>query len=179
MAANGAPVDPNGSAVSRLHDKKLVSWKEIAVHLGREIRTVQRWEKTEGLPVRRHEHQKRSTVYAYAIELEEWFKKRQRADDPDADCAFVRHPDVAEVATDSDNGNASLSAHPSFAAAEHLAGSRARVPAGSTWKQLAKALAAVAAILIIAYAVFRWIQPNAFLQKKVRLVVIPFTNLSR
>ena len=56
MAANGAPVDPNGSAGSRLHDKKLVSWKEIAVHLGREIRTVQRWEKSEGLPVRRHEH---------------------------------------------------------------------------------------------------------------------------
>jgi TolB-like protein/tetratricopeptide (TPR) repeat protein len=179
MSSNEAPIDPNGSAGSRLHDKKLVSWKEIAVHLGREIRTVQRWEKTEGLPVRRHEHQKRSTVYAYAIELDEWFKKRQPADDPEADAAFVPEPDVADVSTDSDNGNASLSAHPSFAAADHLAGSRARVPASSTWKQLAKALAAVAAILIIAYAVFRWIQPNAFLQKKVRLVVIPFTNLSR
>jgi TolB-like protein/Tfp pilus assembly protein PilF len=179
MSSNEAPIDPNRSAGSRLHDKKLVSWKEIAVHLGREIRTVQRWEKTEGLPVRRHEHQKRSTVYAYAIELDEWFKKRQPADDPEADAAFVPEPDVADVSTDSDNGNASLSAHPSLAAAEHLAGSRARVPAGSTWKQLAKALAAVAAILIIAYAVFRWIQPNAFLQKKVRLVVIPFTNLSR
>ncbi|HEX8879074.1 MAG TPA: hypothetical protein VF749_03545, partial [Candidatus Acidoferrum sp.] len=64
MSANRTPIDPDGSAGSRLHDKKLVSWKEIAVHLGREIRTVQRWEKTEGLPVRRHEHQKRSTVYA-------------------------------------------------------------------------------------------------------------------
>jgi len=179
MSANEAPIDPNGPAGSRLDDKKLVSWKEIAVHLGREIRTVQRWEKTEGLPVRRHEHQKRSTVYAYASELDEWFKKRQPADDPEADAAFVPEPDGADVSTDPDNGNASLSAQPSFATADNLAGSRARVAAGSTLKQLAKALAALAAILIIAYGVFRGIQPNGFLQKKVRLVVIPFTNLSR
>ncbi len=31
---------PEGPA---LQDKKLVSWKEIASHLGREVRTVQRW----------------------------------------------------------------------------------------------------------------------------------------
>jgi TolB-like protein/tetratricopeptide (TPR) repeat protein len=181
MAANGAPVDPNGSAVSRLHDKKLVSWKEIAVHLGREIRTVQRWEKTEGLPVRRHEHQKRSTVYAYASELDEWFKKRQPADDPEADAAFEPELDVADVSTESDNGNQSLlaqPAQPSSATDDDLAGSRAQVAVGSKRKRLAKALAAVAAIFIMAYAVFRWIQPSAFLKRKVRLVVIPFTNLS-
>src|SRR5438128_7801081 len=28
------------------------------------------------------------------------------------------------------------------------------------------------------YAVFRWIQPSAFLKRKLRLVVLPFTNLS-
>ena len=178
MSANRTPIDPDGSAGSRLHDKKLVSWKEIAVHLGREIRTVQRWEKTEGLPVRRHEHQKRSTVYAYASELDEWFKKRQPADDPEADAAFEPEPDVTEVSTESVNGNASLSAQPSFATDNHLAVSGASVAAPPKLKQLAKALAAVAAIFILAYAVFRWIQPGAFLQKKVRLVVIPFTNLS-
>src|SRR5215470_14689887 len=85
------------------HDKKLVSWKEIAVHLGREIRTVQRWEKTEGLPVRRHEHQKRSTVYAYASELDEWFKKRQPADDPEADAAFEPEPDASDASLEPDN----------------------------------------------------------------------------
>ena len=103
MSANEAPID--GSAGSRLDDKKLDSRKEIAVHLGREIRTVQRWEKTEGLPVRRHEHQKRSTVYAYASELDEWFKKRQPADDPEADAAFEPEPDVTEVSTDSGNSH--------------------------------------------------------------------------
>src|SRR5215469_12755272 len=124
MSANGAPLDPNASASPRLNDRKLVSWKEIAVHLGREIRTVQRWEKTEGLPVRRHEHRKRSTVYAYASELDEWFKKRQPADDPEADAAFEPEPDVTEVSTESDNGNASLAAQSSFAADDHLAVSR-------------------------------------------------------
>ena len=177
MSTNRAPIEPDGSAGSRLHDKKLVSWKEIAVHLGREIRTVQRWEKTEGLPVRRHEHRKRSTVYAYASELDEWFKKRQPADDPEADAAFEPEPDVAEVSTESDNGNASLAAQSSFAADDHLAVSR-QVSAGSKGKRLAKTLAGVAAIFILAYAVLRWIQPTAFLQRKVRLVVIPFTNLS-
>lgn len=177
MSANGAPIDPHGLAGSRLHDRKLVSWKEIAVHLGREIRTVQRWEKTEGLPVRRHEHQKRSTVYAYASELDEWFKKRQPADDPEADAAFEPEPDVTEVSAESENGNASLAVQSSFAT-DHLAVSGAPVTARPKLKQLAKALAAAAAISVIAYAVLRWIQPSAFLQKKVRLVVIPFTNLS-
>ena len=178
MSANGAPLDPNGSATSRLNDKKLVSWKEIAVHLGREIRTVQRWEKTEGLPVRRHEHLKRSTVYAFASELDEWFKKRQPTDDPEADAAFEPELDVAEVSTESDNGNTSLLAQPSSATDDDLAGPRAQVAMGSIRKRLARALAAVAAIFIIAYAVFRWIQPSAFQKRKVRLVVIPFTNLS-
>ena len=58
---------PEGPA---LQDKKLVSWKEIASHLGREVRTVQRWERSEGLPVYRHEHLRKSTVYAFAKELE-------------------------------------------------------------------------------------------------------------
>src|ERR1700720_4403293 len=53
MPENGTPLSPEGSS---LPDKKLVSWKEIAVYLGREVRTVQRWENTEGLPVHRHEH---------------------------------------------------------------------------------------------------------------------------
>lgn len=37
--------------------------------------------------------------------------------------------------------------------------------------------AAIAAILIVGYVAFRWIEPS-LLKKKVRLVVIPFTNLS-
>jgi hypothetical protein len=32
---------------------QLNGWKEIAAYLGRSVRTVQRWEKDFGLPVRR------------------------------------------------------------------------------------------------------------------------------
>ena len=35
---------------------RLDSWKEIAAYLGRGIRTVQRWEREEGLPVHRLAH---------------------------------------------------------------------------------------------------------------------------
>lgn len=55
----------------------LESWKEIAAHLKRDVRTAKRWEKSEGLPVRRHLHQARSSVYAYASELDVWWAARQ------------------------------------------------------------------------------------------------------
>lgn len=50
----------------------LESWKAIAAYLQREVRTVRRWEHTEGLPVHRHRHMARSTVYAYPSELDAW-----------------------------------------------------------------------------------------------------------
>lgn len=55
----------------------LDSWKEIAVFLRRGVRTVQRWERTEGLPVRRHEHMKRGSVFALASDLSTWQRLRQ------------------------------------------------------------------------------------------------------
>ena len=54
----------------------LDSWKEISLFLKRGIRTVQRWEATEGLPVHRHRHLKRGTVFAFASEIDGWLKTR-------------------------------------------------------------------------------------------------------
>lgn len=56
--------------------ERLDSWKEIAAYLRRQVRTVNLWEKTEGLPVHRHLHTKRGTVYAFKSELDEWRKQR-------------------------------------------------------------------------------------------------------
>src|SRR5690348_4276402 len=56
---------------------KLESWKAIAVYLGRDVRTVQRWERHEGLPVHRLHHQKRGSVYAFAHELDTWAATRR------------------------------------------------------------------------------------------------------
>lgn len=54
----------------------LESWKAIAAHLKRDVRTAKRWEQTEGLPVHRHLHQARASVYAYASELDAWWAAR-------------------------------------------------------------------------------------------------------
>jgi TolB-like protein len=40
------------------------------------VRTVQRWEATEGLPVRRHQHQKMGSVFALKSEVAAWWKSR-------------------------------------------------------------------------------------------------------
>jgi TolB-like protein len=58
---------------------RLDSWKEIASYLRRDVRTVQRWEKKEGLPVYRHLHDKLGSIYAYRNELTEWFTTRQQS----------------------------------------------------------------------------------------------------
>lgn len=63
---------------SRNPADRLDSWKEIATYLRRDVRTVQRWEKKEGLPVYRHQHEKLGSVYAYKPELEKWFSTRQQ-----------------------------------------------------------------------------------------------------
>jgi Tol biopolymer transport system component len=58
-------------------EQPLESWKEIAAYLKRDIRTVIRWEKSEGLPVHRQRHHVRSSVFAYASELEAWKTRRE------------------------------------------------------------------------------------------------------
>src|ERR1700722_3215014 len=58
--------------------ERLDSWKEIAVYLNREVRTVQRWEKTESLPIHRLPHDKRGSVFAFRGELDDWMAERER-----------------------------------------------------------------------------------------------------
>jgi len=45
---------PGTTPSVRMAEDRLDSWKEIATYLHRDITTVQRWEKREGTPVRRH-----------------------------------------------------------------------------------------------------------------------------
>ena len=56
----------------------LDSWKDIAAYLKRDVSTVQRWEKREGMPVHRHLHGKLGSVYAYPAELDAWWQSRLR-----------------------------------------------------------------------------------------------------
>src|SRR6266852_4169674 len=64
--------------------RRLESWKEIAAYLGRDVTTVRRWEKREGLPVHRLHHSKLGSVYAYTKELDAWRDERAPTDARDA-----------------------------------------------------------------------------------------------
>jgi Tol biopolymer transport system component len=57
-------------------EDRLDSWKEIAAYLNRDVTTVQRWEKREGMPVHRHLHDRMGSVYASRTELDAWTRSR-------------------------------------------------------------------------------------------------------
>jgi len=54
------------------HGARLDSWKQIASHLDRDVRTVQRWAQRQGLPVYRVAGGRGHSVFAYAAELDAW-----------------------------------------------------------------------------------------------------------
>jgi Tol biopolymer transport system component len=86
-----APETPGPPAhAEREADDRLDSWKEIAAYLRRDVTTVQRWEKREGMPVHRHVHQKMGSVYAFKTDLDAWARSRGSA--------VVAEPEVEPVA---------------------------------------------------------------------------------
>ena len=64
-------------AQAPLANDRLDSWKEIGAYLKRDVTTVRRWEKREGLPVHRHLHDRRESVYAYRHEVDRWWDERR------------------------------------------------------------------------------------------------------
>ena len=91
----------------RLANDRLDSWKEIAAYLNKEVRTVQRWEKSLGLPVRRLAHGKQGTVFAYKSDLDAWWQESQTKledddDRPDAGAASTSEASIGSGAPESD-----------------------------------------------------------------------------
>src|SRR5688572_1594075 len=72
---------PPGLPSSDVVSDRLDSWKEIAGYLRRDVKTVQRWEKREGMPVHRHLHDKLGSVYAFRSELDVWSRDRRLPQD--------------------------------------------------------------------------------------------------
>ena len=60
--------------------RRLDSWKEIAAYLNRDVTTVRRWERREGLPVHRHQHSALGSVYAFTNEIDAWQSGREATD---------------------------------------------------------------------------------------------------
>jgi Tol biopolymer transport system component len=88
---------PNhGPPTGTLQDK-LDSWKAIAAYVKRDVTTVQRWERREGMPVHRHLHDKQGSVYAFCSELDTWLAGRRTAVAPTEELPSepATHSDVA------------------------------------------------------------------------------------
>ena len=128
---------------------RLESWKEIAAYLGREVRTVQGWEKNEGLPVHRLQHSRLGSVYAFRSELDAWREARKSAGQMEA---------AAEESSQT-------------AAAQGPIEPR-RLPR-AIWFA-----AAGATILLIAAGVFWAVRHRASSDTPASIVVLPFLDLS-
>lgn len=76
-----AALAPSQSPGIGLSTDRLDSWKEIASYLRREVRTVQLWEKREGLPVHRHFHKSLGSVFALRSEIDRWKRQASRESD--------------------------------------------------------------------------------------------------
>jgi hypothetical protein len=57
----------------------LSSWKEIAAYVGKGVRTVQRWERDLGFPVRRPSTTLRNIVVALPAEIDSWIAASARS----------------------------------------------------------------------------------------------------
>ena len=81
-------------------EDRLDSWKEIAVYLNRDVTTVQRWEKREGMPVHRHQHDRMGSVYAFRTDLDAWARSRKlrgaQASDSQASATIPSAPTLPE-----------------------------------------------------------------------------------
>ncbi len=80
MAASAAISVQTSSPLGQVQvsNTTLNSWKEIAVYLGRGVRTVQRWECELNLPVYRIRETEHSPVFAYTSELDLWLENRSK-----------------------------------------------------------------------------------------------------
>jgi TolB-like protein/tetratricopeptide (TPR) repeat protein len=149
---------PNTPTSEKPSEPRLDSWKEIAAFLGRDVTTVQRWEKRESMPVHRHLHDKRGSVYALAPELDAWLKsRRQHLEEDDQEDREKEQAPEAPVEVEADHGG----------------GARRRARG---WMALAGI--AVLGLLAATYIVSRG-RPGNTAQPKVKsLAVLPLKNLS-
>ncbi len=165
MGGNGA--EPQPAVHDRLANDRLDSWKEIAAYLKKEVRTVQRWEKSSGLPIRRLAHGKLGTVFAYKQELDAWWQESQSKLD-------VEENSLDEVA---DSSGSNLGALASAAGESEKARSDDDQPDGL------RRLAVLILVLLGATILLRvfWRQIGdvvGFPRAKMVLAVRPFKNMS-
>src|SRR5258708_26535182 len=157
-------------------EPRLESWGEIAAYLRREIRTVQRWERYQGLPVRRLLIGKLGSVYAYRSELDKWYRERQpQPENGEEDTEKAGNGEVAAhvtVSTEADKQKSQGQADGS-----ELPPPRPRITRLHITITLLTLLI-VAAVTPAVYFFRHGHSPARSASGKIRLVVLPFANLS-
>jgi TolB-like protein/Tfp pilus assembly protein PilF len=134
-------------------EDRLDSWKEIATYLKRDVTTVQRWEKREGMPVHRHQHGRMGSVYAFSSEIDSWVQgRRLRLEDEEEP---VRAETPVDVAVEAEPGRTALA---------------------NRWLLLG--LAAALGLLACAYVLIPGRSGEARPPKIKSLAVLPLKNLS-
>ena len=157
-------------------EPRLESWGEIAAYLRREIRTVQRWERYQGLPVRRLVIGKLGSVYAYRSELDKWYRERQ----PQTESSEEGPEKAANGET------AAQVTVPTGPDPEEAKGETAEVEIPSTRRRITRLHATIIllTLFVLAAAVPFAVYlrgghfPMRSTSGKIRLVVLPFANLS-
>src|SRR5712671_3408327 len=157
-------------------EPRLESWGEIAAYLRREIRTVQRWERYQGLPIRRLQIGKLGSVYAFRSELDKWFRERQ----PPAENA-------EEDAEKSANGE--IAAHVAVSTGREDEKSNSETSGGQVPPPRPRITRLHITITLLALVVLAIVIPSTYFvlgshfrapstTGKIRLVVLPFASLS-
>jgi DNA repair exonuclease SbcCD ATPase subunit len=82
----------------------LTSWKEVARYVGKGVRTVQRWERHMGFPIRRPNPGSKGVVIAVGEEIDRWVgsQGRQCSCDSESELAALRNR-VAKLQAENEN----------------------------------------------------------------------------
>src|SRR5712691_6110112 len=171
-----APLSERQKPEPPTDEPRLESWGEIAAYLRREIRTVQRWEKYQGLPVRRLQIGKLGSVYAYRSELDKWYRERQ--------------PHAENGEGDAEDGNGEVAAHVTVVTEADKEESKNETSSSELPPPRPRFTRLHITITLLGLLVLAAVTPAVYLLRrghssarsasagKLRLVVLPFTNLS-
>lgn len=139
---------------SSVETDRLDGWKAISAFLARDIRTAQRWEHTEHLPIHRPANSKRGSVFAFRTEIDTWWKSRH---------PILRHVEVPINSSDKHQG--------------------VRGNASSYLRALVYAGLILVGLLVLGAGKLlfhsRIEPPKTQMDNKIAIAVLPFENLSQ
>ena len=151
-------------------DGRLDSWKAIADYLGRDVRSVQRWESERGLPVHRIPGVKGGGVFAYTAEIEAWLHGKSAPDAPSPS-----EPDLAAPPQPAEVPAAAVKPEPAIATLPAKSGSRTKAIFAFAISAMLAATLAGGYLLLARHSPTAAPQP---VPKRPMLAVLPFANLS-